>query len=65
MARKILFLISSLRSGGAERVAVNLANAWVERGDQIILVATYSKKEESFYTLPNSMNLLLIYYAPL
>ncbi|MFZ1851789.1 MAG: glycosyltransferase family 4 protein [Nitrosomonas sp.] len=57
MARKILFLISSLRSGGAERVAVNLANAWVERGDQIILVATYSKKEESFYTLPKNIEL--------
>lgn len=57
MARKILFLISSLRSGGAERVAVNLANAWVERGDQVIIVATYSKKEESFYTLPKNIEL--------
>lgn len=48
MARKILFLVSSMDSGGAERVATNLANAWAERGDQIILVATYSKKENVF-----------------
>jgi len=50
-------------SGGAERVATNLANAWAERGDQITLVATYSKKGECFYSL--SKNIELHYLADL
>lgn len=51
MIRKILFLVSSMNSGGAERVAANLANAWVERGDQVTLVVTYSRRNECFYSL--------------
>lgn len=51
MSRKILLLVSAMNSGGAERVAANLANAWVERGDQVTLVATYSGHSECFYKL--------------
>ncbi|WP_295625081.1 glycosyltransferase family 4 protein [uncultured Nitrosomonas sp.] len=57
MIRKILFLVSSMNSGGAERVAANLANAWVERGDQVTLVVTYSKRGECFYSLSEGVEL--------
>lgn len=39
---KIILLTSSLESGGAERVATTLCNAWAERGDSVTLVATFS-----------------------
>jgi GalNAc-alpha-(1->4)-GalNAc-alpha-(1->3)-diNAcBac-PP-undecaprenol alpha-1,4-N-acetyl-D-galactosaminyltransferase len=48
---KIIFLISSLGAGGAERVATTLCNAWHSRGDQVILVPTYSGGGSPFYTV--------------
>ncbi len=57
MTRRILFLVSSMNSGGAERVAANLANAWVERGYQVTLVVTYSKRGECFYALSDKIEL--------
>ncbi|GKS70025.1 glycosyl transferase [Nitrosomonas sp. PY1] len=57
MARKILFCVSAMSSGGAERVAANLANAWVERGYQVTLVVTYSKRGECFYALSDKIQL--------
>lgn len=48
---KIVFLLSSLGSGGAERVASTLSNAWVERGDQVTLVPTFSGGGAPFYQL--------------
>lgn len=48
---KIVFLLSSLGSGGAERVASTLSNAWVERGDQVTLVPTFSGGGTPFYEL--------------
>lgn len=57
MSRKILLLVSAMHSGGAERVAANLANAWVGRGDQVTLVATYSGRGECFYTLSGDVEL--------
>ncbi len=51
MTRKILFLVGSMKVGGAERVAANLANAWNERGDQVTVVITYSGGGECFYDL--------------
>lgn len=48
---KIVFLISSLGSGGAERVASTLSNAWVARGDQVTLVPTFSGGGQPFYEL--------------
>ncbi|RII81800.1 glycosyltransferase family 4 protein [Neopusillimonas maritima] len=47
----ILFFVSSLNAGGAERVAVTLANAWAGQGHRVTLVPTYGKKSESFYEL--------------
>lgn len=46
---KILFFVSSLNAGGAERVATTLANAWAARGDEVTLVPTYLTKQTSFY----------------
>jgi GalNAc-alpha-(1->4)-GalNAc-alpha-(1->3)-diNAcBac-PP-undecaprenol alpha-1,4-N-acetyl-D-galactosaminyltransferase len=48
---RIVFLISSLGSGGAERVASTLSNAWVARGDQVTLVPTFSGGGQPFYEL--------------
>lgn len=48
---KIVFLVSSMNAGGAERVAATLANAWVQRGDSVTLVATFPHKGVCFYPL--------------
>lgn len=49
---KILFLLSSLNAGGAERVACTLANAWVEKGYEVELVPCFSQGSgQSFYPL--------------
>ncbi|MEH6824331.1 MAG: glycosyltransferase family 4 protein [Motiliproteus sp.] len=52
---RILFLISDMGRGGAERVASLLANAWSERGDQVLLLATYSGKGHCVYPLDESV----------
>lgn len=39
---RILFLVSSMHGGGAERVAATLASAWARRGDEVVLVSCYS-----------------------
>jgi len=44
---KIDFVISSLTSGGAERVVANLANYFAEKGHQV-RVMTFSKVEDSY-----------------
>lgn len=48
---KILFFVSSLNAGGAERVAVTLANAWAEEGHSVMLVPTFKGKAASFYDI--------------
>lgn len=60
---KILFLVSSIGSGGAERVAVSLCSAWAARGDQVTLMPTFSGRGDCFYTLPSELR--LIYLADL
>lgn len=57
---KILFLASSLNSGGAERVATTLASAWADRGDDITLVSTYPRRGECFYPLNAKVKLVWI-----
>lgn len=39
----IVFFVSSMHGGGAERVAALLCNDWAERGYAVTLVATYSR----------------------
>jgi GalNAc-alpha-(1->4)-GalNAc-alpha-(1->3)-diNAcBac-PP-undecaprenol alpha-1,4-N-acetyl-D-galactosaminyltransferase len=57
MSRTIVFLVSSMTTGGAERVAATLANAWTERGDRVILVMTYSGVGECHYPLAGGVEL--------
>jgi glycosyltransferase involved in cell wall biosynthesis len=47
---KICILISSLAPGGAQRVAVTLANHWLERGWEVS-VLTLANPEQDFYKL--------------
>jgi glycosyltransferase involved in cell wall biosynthesis len=42
--------ISCLSGGGAERVAVNIANAWIARGDKVTII-TLAPVTEDFYAL--------------
>jgi len=54
MPRTIILAVSSMNTGGAERVAAHLANAWADRGDSVILLATYSGRGGCAYPLrPN------------
>ncbi len=55
---KILFFVSSMHAGGAERVAATLASAWAARGDQVILVPSYTKKGKLFYRLDRGVKLI-------
>ena len=49
---KIVFLVSSLNAGGAERVACTLVNAWVEKGHQVTLIPCFTQGSgQSFYPL--------------
>ncbi|NYT58989.1 glycosyltransferase family 4 protein [Alcaligenaceae bacterium] len=54
---KILFFVSSMHAGGAERVAATLASAWAKRGDTVILVPTYTGKGSCFYPLDPAVRL--------
>jgi glycosyltransferase involved in cell wall biosynthesis len=63
MSRKILLLVSSMNSGGAERVAANLVNAWSTRGDSVTLLITFSGRGECFYRVSDDAK--VIYLADL
>ena len=56
----IFLLVSSMDSGGAERVAASLANAWSERGESITLVVTFSGRGQCFYPLAEPVKLLYL-----
>lgn len=51
--KKILFLIGSLRAGGAERVATNLCNDWCR--DNNVLLVTGDSDKNDFYNIENSV----------
>jgi glycosyltransferase involved in cell wall biosynthesis len=59
----IVLLVSSMGSGGAERVASTLVNAWAKRGDTVTLVLTFSGRGACFYPLADGVR--LIYLADL
>lgn len=50
-------------SGGAERVASTLSNAWTVRGDEVILMPTFSGRGDCFYELSPAVR--LVYLADL
>jgi GalNAc-alpha-(1->4)-GalNAc-alpha-(1->3)-diNAcBac-PP-undecaprenol alpha-1,4-N-acetyl-D-galactosaminyltransferase len=56
---KVAFAIATLRSGGAERVIVNLANSFAKDGHEIILF--YFDDEIPFYPLHENIVLKKIY----
>jgi len=60
---KIILLVSSMGSGGAERVASTLVNAWAERGDSVTLVATFSGRGTCFYPVASKVG--FVYLADL
>jgi glycosyltransferase involved in cell wall biosynthesis len=51
---KLFFVISSLGSGGAERVTASLANYWATRGWKVVVI-TMAAAEEDFYELHDSV----------
>ncbi len=55
--RKVLFLVSSMAGGGAERVAALLCNAWAARGWQVTLMPTFSGRGGVSYPLAEAVNL--------
>ncbi|TFV96559.1 glycosyltransferase family 4 protein [Oxalobacteraceae bacterium OM1] len=57
---KIVFLVSSLTSGGAERVATQLCNAWAARGDRVTLIPTYSGGGRPFYAVSEAVELVYL-----
>jgi GalNAc-alpha-(1->4)-GalNAc-alpha-(1->3)-diNAcBac-PP-undecaprenol alpha-1,4-N-acetyl-D-galactosaminyltransferase len=60
---KIVIALSSLYSGGAERVACTLADAWASRGDEVIMLATFSEGGHCFYKLSEQVR--IVYLADL
>ena len=61
--RRVIFLVSNMNLGGAQRVAATLCNVWTNRGDEVALVATYSGAGECFYDI--SRDVKFIYLADL
>jgi GalNAc-alpha-(1->4)-GalNAc-alpha-(1->3)-diNAcBac-PP-undecaprenol alpha-1,4-N-acetyl-D-galactosaminyltransferase len=55
---RILFFVSSMHSGGAERVAATLSGAWARRGDSVTLVPTFTGKGSCFYELNPGVRLI-------
>jgi GalNAc-alpha-(1->4)-GalNAc-alpha-(1->3)-diNAcBac-PP-undecaprenol alpha-1,4-N-acetyl-D-galactosaminyltransferase len=53
---KILFVIASLQSGGAERVLTTLANHWANNNMEICILTSFS--QEVFYKLNDNIKLL-------
>lgn len=56
----ILFLTSSMEGGGAERVAALLSNAWAARGDDVMLMPTFSGGGGCAYPLSDSVQLAFL-----
>lgn len=54
---RIVFLVSSMEGGGAERVAALLCNYWVACGHEVLLVPTYSGRGGCEYLLDDRVRL--------
>jgi len=55
--KKILFFVSSMQGGGAERVAALLCNHWARKGHEVLVVPTFSGRGGCFYPLDESVRL--------
>ena len=54
---RIVFLVSSMQAGGAQRVAALLCNAWSECGHEVTLMPTYSGRGDCLYPLQAEVKL--------
>ena len=54
----LALIISSLNSGGAERILTDLANYWVSKGDQVTLITLASPDAKPFYPLDSKVRLI-------
>jgi glycosyltransferase involved in cell wall biosynthesis len=54
----IVFVISSLGPGGAERVATTLCNSWIDKGHAVTILKLDSESETSFYPLHHRIELV-------
>lgn len=57
MSKRILFLVSSMQGGGAERVAALLCNHWAEQEHSVTLMPTFSGRGECLYPLDERVKL--------
>jgi len=64
MRKKILLVVSSMNTGGAERVASQLVNAWADRGNSVILLATFSGRGGCAYPLDSVVDFRYLADAP-
>lgn len=53
----ILFFVSSMHAGGAERVAATLTSAWARQGHRVTLAPAYTHKGKLFYALDPQVRL--------
>ena len=58
--KKITFIISSLTSGGAENVCVNIANNFVNNGWQVDLVVLNLNNESYLHRVSKKINLIVL-----
>lgn len=56
----ILFSLSSLSGGGAERVAINLCNYWSSVGIKITIVATAFRNSGADYQINDNIKIILL-----
>ncbi len=56
----ILFFVSSMHAGGAERVAATLSSAWARQGPRVTLAPTYTHKGKLFYPLDPRVQLVWV-----
>ncbi len=56
----LLFFVSSMQGGGAERVAALLCNHWAKQGHQVTLVPTFSGRGECLYPLDERVRLVYL-----
>lgn len=54
----LALIISSLQTGGAERVLSDLANAWISRGHEVSFITFSAPGEVSIYSLDSQVNLI-------
>lgn len=59
MNKEIIFIINSMRGGGAERVITLLCNAATKKGYNVSLILTYqSKKDAVFHAIDNRIDII-------